>query len=46
MMFACCYCGQDLQLDKDDYTVCSECAGFCCSDDCLSEHECDPEGDM
>lgn len=44
-MFACCHCGEDVEVDTV-HAICKDCGGFCCSDDCLEEHECDPEGDM
>lgn len=45
MKTGCCECGADINLDGE-YDVCSECGGFCCNEECLEYHECDPEGDL
>jgi len=45
MSFACCNCGEEIDLDGH-FVTCSDCGGMCCNTDCRDEHECDPEGDM
>lgn len=42
---SCCNCGDDVYLEQSGL-ICQDCGGFACDNDCLNEHECDPDGDM
>ena len=40
----CCHCFEDQPMNG--MVFCADCGGMCCNEDCLAEHECDPDGDM
>lgn len=44
MTGSCCNCCNDKPID--DIVVCSDCGGTACNAICLTEHECEPEGNM
>lgn len=46
MNYGCCNCGIDVNIESEDFLVCDDCGGICCSVNCVDDHECDPEGDM
>lgn len=41
---ACCNCAET--PTEENLKVCSDCGGYCCSQDCLENHECDEDGDL
>lgn len=45
MNATCCHCFEDKDMEKL-HAICSDCGGYCCTKECLDEHECDTEGDM
>lgn len=44
LLGTCCACFEDKPLNGMYF--CADCGATCCNEDCLNEHECDPEGDM